>query len=94
MEDVGLVISEVVGGVVVLVLGVTGGLVTVRAEWCVLKVVLMRVGPGGPPADDGGGHREPPSHADQAHTEPDCRRSKEVLEDTLDGPELEESDQD
>ena len=62
-----------------LVLSVARGLVTIGAEWCILEVVLVRVGPGGPPADDGGGHREPPPHADQTHPEPHGRGPEEVL---------------
>ena len=53
---------------------------TIRAEWSVLEVVLVGVGAGGSPADDGGGHWEPPPHTHQTHPEPDCRRTEEVFE--------------
>ena len=95
MEHVGLVVSQVGGGVVVLVLGVAGGLISVRPKRGVLEVcnrdgntvshstasltVLVRVGPGGPPADDGGGHREPPPYTDQTHTEPHGWRTEEMI---------------
>ena len=41
--------------------------------------VLVRVGPGGPPADDGGGHREPPPYTDQTDTEPHGWRTEEMI---------------
>ena len=53
---------------------------TIRAEWSVLEVVLVGVGPGGPPAHDTRGHGEPPPHTDQTHSEADGRRTKEMLE--------------
>ena len=44
---------------------------------------LLGVGAGGSPADDGRGHGEPPPHTHQAHPEADCRRTKEMLENSL-----------
>ena len=46
-----------------------------------MEVVLVGVGAGGSPADDGCCHREPPPHAHQTHPEPDGRGTKEMLED-------------
>ena len=38
------------------------------------------VWPGGSPADNGGGHGEPPVNTEETHTEPDSRGPEEMLE--------------
>ena len=44
-----------------------------------MEVVLVGVGAGGSPADDGCCHREPPPHAHQTHPEPDGGGAEEML---------------
>ena len=41
MEDVGLVISQVVRRVVMLVLRVARGFIAVGAEWCILEMQIV-----------------------------------------------------
>ena len=79
MEDIRLVISQVVDWIEMVAGRVGGGAAVGARERSVGHEGLLGVGAGGPPADDGCGHREPPPHAHQTHSEANGRRSEEML---------------